>query len=427
MVGVGVLADVHGGELQAEGGDGAQGALQAAVGDQAAAVLPQRGLDEGEVVEEFRGAEVVAAGDVRSVAGETVAGVDELLADAGGLEAVGLFGVQALVAGADLREEFQVVLEGGEELVGGAAVADGVGEGAAQVIDVFEGVGDAVLVLEDQHVPGDLRGDVGVTVAVAADPGAEGQRAGAGGQLGAGALQLGGEVFEDIADGAAAELVEVVDGVAGLVGGLRAGNAQLVGLPDEVDALGEAQVGAAALGGVRVVQELGDLAELGEDGAAGGLGGVCGEDGTYAEVGGGLPQVLGVRVLEHVRGAGEDAAFFGAAGAQLAAAVDLLGDVREVEIGGEGADELGGGGEVGVAEEPGGGFAVGAGQSADPLDEVQEILSLLAHKGLAEEVAEAADVGAQGDVVARVAVRGVGGRDLGGIVGSAHRCGSLQL
>lgn len=64
MVGVGVLADVHGGELEAEGGDGAQGALQAAVGDQAAAVLAQRGLDEGQVVEEFGGAEVVAAGDV---------------------------------------------------------------------------------------------------------------------------------------------------------------------------------------------------------------------------------------------------------------------------------------------------------------------------------------------------------------------------
>lgn len=64
MVGVGVLADVHGGELQAEGGDGAQGALQAAVGDQSASVFAQRGLDEREVVEEPGGAEVVAAGDV---------------------------------------------------------------------------------------------------------------------------------------------------------------------------------------------------------------------------------------------------------------------------------------------------------------------------------------------------------------------------
>ncbi len=433
VVGVGVFADVHGGELEAEGGDGADRALQAAVGDEAAAVLAQRGLDEGEVLDEPFGAEVVAARDVGGVVGQAFAGVDELLADAGGLEAVGLLGVQPLVAGADLGEGVEVLLEGGEEFVGGAAVADGVGEGAAQLVDVFEGVGDAVFVLEDQDVPGDLGGDVGVAVAVAADPGAEGEGAGAGRELGAGPFQFGGEVFEDVADGAAAELVEVVDGVAGLVGGLRAGDAQFVGLPDEVDVLGEAQVGAAAFAGVRAVQQLGDLAELGEDGAAGGFGGVGGEDGPYAEVGGGGAQVLGVGVLEHVGGAGEDAAFGGAPGAQFAAAVHLLGDVGEVEVGGEGADQLGGGGEVGVAEEPGGGLAVGAGQGAHLFDEVQQLLAFLADEGLAEEVAEAADVGAQGPVVACGVGggRGVGGAGAlvvrgGGGVGTAHRCGSLQ-
>ncbi len=41
MVGVGVLADVHGGELEAEGGEGADGAGQAPVGEEAAAVLAQ--------------------------------------------------------------------------------------------------------------------------------------------------------------------------------------------------------------------------------------------------------------------------------------------------------------------------------------------------------------------------------------------------
>ena len=112
----------------------------------------------------------------------------------------------------------------------------------------LEGVGDAVLVLEDQDVPGDLGGDVGVAVAVAADPGAEGQRAGAGGELDADALQLGGEVLQDVADGAGVQLVEVVDGVAGLVGGLGADDAQLVGLPEEVDVLGEPEVVAAAVG-----------------------------------------------------------------------------------------------------------------------------------------------------------------------------------
>ena len=147
-----------------------------------------------------------------------------------------------------------------------------------------------------------------------------------------------------------------------------------------------------------VLQQLGDPAELGQHGAAGGLGGVRGEDGAHAEVADGLAQVRGVGVLEQVGGAGEQAALGGAAGAQLTAAVDLLGDVGQVEVGGEGADQLGGGVQVGVAEQRGGGLAVAAGQGADPFDEVEELCALLADEGLAEQVAQAADVGAQGDV-----------------------------
>ncbi len=62
MVGVGVFADVHGGELEAEGGEGADGAGQAAVGEESAAVFAQGGLDDPQVGDEFAGAEVVAAG-----------------------------------------------------------------------------------------------------------------------------------------------------------------------------------------------------------------------------------------------------------------------------------------------------------------------------------------------------------------------------
>src|SRR5205823_2944582 len=140
------------------------------------------------------------------------------------------------------------------------------------------------------------------------------------------------------------------------------------------------------VGGVGVVQQLGDLAQLGQHGAAGGLGGVGGEDGSYAEVGGGLAQVLGIGVLEHVGGAGQDAALGRAPGAQLAAAVDLLGDIGEVEVGGEGPDQLGGGGQVGLAQEPGGGLAVGPGQGPYALDQVQQLVAFLADEGLAEEV-----------------------------------------
>lgn len=413
VVGVGVFAYVHGGELEAEGGEGADGAVHAAVGEECAAVFAQGGLDEGEVGEELGGAEVVAAFLVGGALGEAFAGVEELLADAGGLEAVRLLGVQPLVAGADLGEAFQVGLEGGEEFLGGSGVADGVGEESAQEVDEFEGVGDAVLVLEDQHVAGDLGGDVGVAVAVAADPGAEGEGAGACGQLDADALELGGEVFQYVSDGAGVQLVEVVDGVAGFVGGLGADHAELVGLPDEVDVLGEAQVVAAAVAGAGdgLLQQCGDAAQLVEDAAAGGLGGVCGEDGSDVEVLDRLAQVFGVGVLEHVGGAGEEPAFGGSVGAQFLAAVHLLGDVGEVEVGGEGAHELGGGLQVGVAEQGGGGFAVGAGEGADALDEVEEVLAFLAYEGLPEEVAEAADVRAQ------LGVRGLGRGDGGGLLG----------
>ena len=76
VVGLGVLADVHGGQLQAERGEGADGAVEPAVGDELAAVRAQRVLDQLEVGEQLGGAEVVAAGHVRGARGEPVAGVD---------------------------------------------------------------------------------------------------------------------------------------------------------------------------------------------------------------------------------------------------------------------------------------------------------------------------------------------------------------
>ena len=108
-----------------------------------------------------------------------------------------------------------------------------------------------------------------------------------------------------------------------------------------------------------------------------------------------LAQVLGVGVLEAVGRTGEEAALGGAAGAQLAAAVDLLGDVGQVEVGGEGADQLGRGLQFGAAQQLGGGLAVLAGEAADLLDQVQQLGALLADEGLAEEVTQSADVGAQ--------------------------------
>lgn len=74
VVGVGVFAYVHGGQLQAECGEGVDGAVHPPVGEEAAAVFAQGGLDEFQVGEEFGGAEVVAAGAVRGAAGEGARG-----------------------------------------------------------------------------------------------------------------------------------------------------------------------------------------------------------------------------------------------------------------------------------------------------------------------------------------------------------------
>ncbi len=242
------------------------------------------------------------------------------------------------------------------------------------------------------------------------------ERAGVVGELDAGALQLGGEVLQDVADGAGVQLVQVVDGVAGLVGGLGTDDAQFVGLPDEVDVLGQPDVEAAAVGlDDGGVEERGDAPELVEDRAARGLGGVCREHGPNVEVPDRRAQVLGVGVLEPVGRTGEQSALGGAPGAQLAAAVDLLGDVGQVEVGGEGADQLGRGLQFRAAQQLGGGLAVLTGEAADLLDELQELGALLPDEGLAEEVTQSADVGTQ-----------LTARRRGLVVGTAHRCGSLQ-
>ena len=54
---------------------------------------------------------------------EPVARVDELLADAGGLEPVGLLGIEPLVPGVELGEQDEVALQGSEQLFARAGVA----------------------------------------------------------------------------------------------------------------------------------------------------------------------------------------------------------------------------------------------------------------------------------------------------------------
>ena len=93
--------------------------------------------------------------------------------------------------------------------------------------------------------------------------------------------------------------------------------------------------------------------------------------------------------------------------AQPADAVHLLGGVGQVEVGGERTDQLGRRRQREVGEQPAelaaGGLPVGLvvellgglAQRPDLLDEIQQLVAVLAHQSLAEQRTHPADVGAQ--------------------------------
>ena len=72
MLGVGVLADVHRREVQAERRERAHRALERAAGDELAAVREQRVAHEHQVGEQLARAEVVAARLVRAALGDAL-------------------------------------------------------------------------------------------------------------------------------------------------------------------------------------------------------------------------------------------------------------------------------------------------------------------------------------------------------------------
>ena len=98
------------------------------------------------------------------------------------------------------------------------------------------------MVLQPQHIAGDCRGHVGVAVAVAADPGAEGQRMCVRRQGRAVAGELRGQIGDEVRQRLVDEVLQVVDDVTSLVDRRRLVRAQLIGLPDQVDDLGEIAV-----------------------------------------------------------------------------------------------------------------------------------------------------------------------------------------
>ena len=76
----------------------------------------------------------------------------------------------------------------------------------------------------------------------------------------------------------------------------------------------------------------------------------------------------------------------------------LLGDVGQVEVGGEGAHEPRRRGGIGRREDGGGLLAVGAHEPAHALDELEDRTTLLPYQRLAQQRAELADVATQGGV-----------------------------
>ncbi len=176
VVVVGVLADVQGGQVQAEGGDGAADPGQRAVGGEGGVVVPQRPLQQAELGEELRGGGVVAARLVRGSGRDPPAGVDQLGLDAGELEPVGLLRVQLEDAAVQAGQVLQVDVDRVQQLLVRPGERGGVGQDGDEPVDQGDADPDGVLVLDLEDLAGDGGGDVGVAVAVPADPGAEADR-----------------------------------------------------------------------------------------------------------------------------------------------------------------------------------------------------------------------------------------------------------
>ena len=414
MVVVGVLADVEGGQVQAEGGDGAADPGQGAVGGEGRVVVPQRPFEQAELGEELRGGGVVAAGLVRGSGRDPAAGVDQLGLDAGEFEPVGLLSVQLEDAAVQARQVPQVDVDRVQELLVRPGQRGRVGQDGDEPVDQADADPHGVLVLDLEDFAGDGGGDVGIAVAVPADPGAEADRGLLWRQRDAVLGKQLGEVREHFRHGVAEDAGEVIDGVPGLVHGGGPDLAELVRLPHLVDHFGQVAVLAAARGGALrrgFGQDVREPADFVQHGAAGGLGGVCGEDGADVEfVDDFLQHGVAGLVRDLLHGFGEPAVLL-LPGAQPADPVDLLGGVRQVEVEREGADQVGGllqrqgteqfadlGDDVVRAPRPGsvgaaaGGFLGFLGQQAHLLHQVQELGAVLADQGFAEEGGDPADI-----------------------------------
>ena len=340
-----VLADLQLGEVEPEGLGLPDEVLELAVG---LPVRPGGGqglLDGAQVGEERLGVRVGQVGVALAGGAQPGGGVQQEPAVRLVGRAVGDLRQQRRLSGAGRGERIEQGLRGGGEVAVG-------GEGAGDPVAGGLQAAQHVLGLDAHRLAGHLVGDVGVAVAVAADPGPVADERHGPGRADAGALGVQGPVqgTVDVRDDGEDGLVEGRQGGAHLVERVEPGVAQLGGAPEQVDLLQQAAVrlgglGAALVGAVPGVELGADPQDGGGDGAAAGLGGVGGEHGVELHA---RDQRVEVLLSPGALADGADGRGQGLAGrvggvvalAQRAHALVLLGQVGEVEVDGEGARDL---------------------------------------------------------------------------------------
>ncbi len=445
-VDAGVLANVEGLQVKAVGADLQQQRVEQHPGEAAAVVLDQAGTDDAEVADELRGAGVRLERGVGRQRDGHVGRAAEAHHDAADEQADGLVGDAIFERGlAGFAELDQVAFEDGGELGRDGHEAVGAGELVEDVLQTAAVVGEQQAAGHGERFAGGFGRDEGIAVAVAADPGTEADQLG---QLhdgrfdgvfgGQGGGDFGVEHGQRGEDGG----LVIVERHADLVAHGGADVADVVGLPEGGD-LGDDVLleGFELLLGdgdaVELLEQVGDAAALEHDGAAGDLGGVRGEDRHDAdalEQGAGLAGGDAGELHLAERAAQGSALGLGVgvelAGEAAALAVVGFGEVDELEVKGEGAGELIGGGfaerfdaaqrvlervggqiarsficlgagggarrcGAGIGGRSGVHFAVGDGGLAQLFDGLEDGDAGLLAQDFAEQHAEGADVAAQ--------------------------------
>ncbi len=420
-VDAGVLADVEGLEVEAVGADFEEEGVDEELGEAVAVVLFEALAEDGEVGEEFGGAGV---GGERGGAGRGGAGAfAEAGHHAGDEEADALVGEAADEGvlgggGAGDADLVEVAVEECGEGGGDGDLLGGAGELLEDVFEAMEVVAEDQIAGHGEGGGGGFGGDEGVAVAVAADPGAEGDEegeVGEGGDPGFGELLGEGVADFGVEDGDGCEEggLVVVEGHAHLVADAGAGGADVVGLPEGGD-LGEqgGLEGCEFGGGSGMRSRRSRRSEMRRrlnmtERRATSVGwavktGVmqmwARRSRAWGRVG---PESLRARRVPRreprwiVRRRG-----FQLMGEAAALAVVGFGEVDELEVKGEGACKLiGAGGIVGFGGERGrvgvGIFAAKDGGLAESLDRLVDTGGGLLAEDLAEQGAEGADVAAE--------------------------------